>query len=457
MSMKRNFVIAGTFGSLCALSSCSSVDRCGPMGVPGASDCPPDMGVTPPIGDFQISPLRVSLSAATTTLALSKLPKNANLSFSLRKDNGPSIPLTTTPVKTVDGNYQLNISAQMTKVLTPGKAQIEVSTGGGTPKVSPVWLFRDANLLYKGSLSVATDTPRWVGIGNQTVYAINEYKPAVTTYRKLDAYTYSVTTPFLTSTTQFVTQTALRSDASAGITDDAIILVWGDAVAPGTYIVACPLKNSTCNQSTTGVNNAYGRVQSVAADRSSSLYAVAPETPTDKLDIYTIASSLPTGTSVLLDQPLTAGLAIKAVGFGKFNISDTLADLLVWQYNGPGQNAATVYLQQASGGLKRDQTASTNVQTLLGTTDVDALAIADLDMDGFDDIIIARGNSITAFANQADGSWKMSASIAAPFDISSTDKVTGIAVGQLDGNTFPDLVVSSAAGKRIGIYINTNQ
>ncbi len=104
-----------------------------------------------------------------------------------------------------------------------------------------------------------------------------------------------------------------------------------------------------------------------------------------------------------------------------------------------------------------DQDFNFDVQTLLGATDVDALTVADLDMDGLDDIMIARGNTITAFSNQADSSWKMSATIPLPFDISPTDKVTGIAVGQLDADSFPDLVVSSAIGKRIGVYINNNQ
>lgn len=454
MSMKRNFVIAGTLGTIWALSSCSSVDRCGPMGVPGASDCSADMRVTPQTGDFLVSPLRIPLSAAKTTLSLSKLPKNVSLSFFLKKDGSSSVPLTTTPVTTPNGDFQLDISSQMTKGLTSGKAQIEFTISGGSPKTSPVWLFRDANLMYKGSFSTMTDMPRWVGIGNQVVYVINEYKPIMTIYRKLEAYTYSATAPYLRSKPQFANQNALRSDMSAGITDKTIILAYGDAAFTSTYIIACMLDMPNCNDGATSVSNTYGRVQAVSADRSSSLYAVSTEAFTDKLDIYAIASNLPTGKSVSLDQPPASGVAIKAVGFGQFNITDALSDLLVWQFNGQGQNAATVYLQQTAGGLKRDQAASTNVQTLLGTTDVDALTVADLDMDGLDDIIIARGNTIAAFANQADGSWKMSATIPLPFDISATDKVTGIAVGQLDADSFPDLVVSSATGKKIGVYIN---
>lgn len=458
MSMNRKLVIAGAFGTLSAMSSCSSVDRCGPMGVSGATDCPPDLGVTPPTGDFLVSPLRVSVLAAKTSMTLSGLPKNVSLSVALKKSGNTSLVLGTSVKTLPDGTLKLDIPSPMMAGLTPGKAQIEVTIGGGSaPKISSVWLYKDANLIYKGSFSVATDTPRWVGIGNQAVYAINENKPVSTIFRKLEAYTYSTSAPFLKTKAQFTNQTSLRSDMSAGITDKTIILAYGDAALTSTYIIACMLDMNDCNDSATSVANAYGRVQAVAADRSNSLYAVSPETPTDKLDIYAIASNLPTGKSISLAEPLASGIAIKAVGFGHFNISDTLSDLLVWQFNGQGQNAATVYLQQAAGGLKRDPAASMNVQTLLGATDVDALTVADLDMDGLDDIMIARGNTITAFSNQADSSWKMSATIPLPFDISPTDKVTGIAVGQLDADSFPDLVVSSAIGKRIGVYINNNQ
>jgi hypothetical protein len=390
-------------------------------------------------------------------MTLSGLPKNVSLSVALKKSGNTSLVLGTSVKTLPDGTLKLDIPSPMMAGLTPGKAQIEVTIGGGSaPKISSVWLYKDANLIYKGYFSTGADTPRWVGIGNQVTYAINEYTPVSTAYRKLEAYTYITTTPFLKSKPQFTNQTSMRNDAAAAITDSTIVLAFSDPVVPKTNIIACPLNANDCNNVATGVANTYDRIRAVAADRGSSLYAVAPETPTDKLDIYAIASNLPTSKSVSPDQPPVSGVAIKTIGVGQFNGSDTLSDLLIWQFSGQSQTA-TVYLQQASGGLKRDQGASMSLQALLGTADVDALTVADLDMDGLDDIIVARGNAITTYINQADSSWKISGSIPVPTDISSSDKVTGIAVGQLDADSFPDLVVSSAIGKRIGVYINNNQ
>lgn len=97
----------------------------------------------------------------------------------------------------------------------------------------------------------------------------------------------------------------------------------------------------------------------------------------------------------------------------------------------------------------------------LGTVTTDALAVGDVDGNGFNDIVVARGGKVKFFLQLAGRFVPASTEVTLPADVS----IGALAVGQLDGQGKLDLAVADAKPRKcavsdcnqVFVYLNQTQ
>jgi hypothetical protein len=130
-----------------------------------------------------------------------------------------------------------------------------------------------------------------------------------------------------------------------------------------------------------------------------------------------------------------------AVGVGDFN-HDGLNDVAVANYPATPDSELRVFFQNGSGGLDDAVTYTA------GTRRVEALAVGDLNNDGWDDVVVANfdSNTIGVFLQQADGILGASTMYATG---TSPD---AIAIGDVNGDGLDDVAVAHWSSAFISIF-----
>ncbi|MFY8004907.1 MAG: FG-GAP-like repeat-containing protein, partial [Chitinophagaceae bacterium] len=136
---------------------------------------------------------------------------------------------------------------------------------------------------------------------------------------------------------------------------------------------------------------------------------------------------------------------------------DGKLDLAVANQN---SNNVSVFRNTSTSGSIDVSSFAAGVDFATGTNPV-AVAIGDLDGDGKPDLAVANfslnlsSNSVSVYRNTATSGSISSGSFAAKVDFATGDGPRSVAIGDLDGDGKPDLVVANAFSNTVSVYRNT--
>ncbi len=172
-----------------------------------------------------------------------------------------------------------------------------------------------------------------------------------------------------------------------------------------------------------------GTMLAVQSDQEVYVYQSSDQSPIDRRQQLQGGSSARTGQKVAL---------------GDLN-GDGRVDLVTISDTG-----ANVFLGQQSGTFTLDATLSTKLTGALAGSVPTAITMADMDVDGIDDVIVASGTSLQVVYPLANGTFTVSSAIGG---LDSTDTIM---VGAVDGktNSGPDIAISSQKAQRIAVIVN---
>jgi hypothetical protein len=131
---------------------------------------------------------------------------------------------------------------------------------------------------------------------------------------------------------------------------------------------------------------------------------------------------------------------------------DGKPDLLTVNYNGTG--ALSVLRNLCAPG----SFAFAPVVTFTGLAESEAIAVGDLDGDGKPDVVIGGANSegLTVFRNTSTPGSITTGSFAAPVEFSAGGWAGWVGIGDLDGDGKPDVVVTSQSTYKMEVFRNTS-
>lgn len=148
------------------------------------------------------------------------------------------------------------------------------------------------------------------------------------------------------------------------------------------------------------------------------------------------------------ERSTTAGVRLAVTDLN----GDKLADLIaVWLSS--GQQQVRAFLATTDGFAKNDA-LSMQLSAAIGQTSITALAAADVDNDGFGDVVIAQDQKLTVLQSQFDGFVPAWSAMVAPAGTTTT--INAIALGRLDATSTPDKPLDIVTASNSG-YNNDNK
>lgn len=199
----------------------------------------------------------------------------------------------------------------------------------------------------------------------------------------------------------------------------------------------CALNPDLC--SPLSVTPDFSKVLGLTSDLKGTMLAVQSDQ-----DVYVYQSSDQSPIDRRQNIQGSSARAGQKVALGDIN-GDGRIDLITVSDQG-----GSVFLGQAGGGLSYDSTISTKLTGALAGSVPTAIAAADMDADGNDDLIVASGTSLQVVYPLPGGTFTVSAALP------GLDGTDTIAVGPVDGktNSGPDIAISSEKAQRIAVIIN---
>jgi hypothetical protein len=149
----------------------------------------------------------------------------------------------------------------------------------------------------------------------------------------------------------------------------------------------------------------------------------------------------------------TAGSNPQSVAIGDLD-GDGKPDLVVANF---GSSTVSVFHNTSSSGSISSSSFATKVDFTTGTSPV-SVAIGDVDVDGKPDLVVANYNSATVsvYRNTSSSGSISSSSFAAKVDFTTGSNPISVAIGDLDGDGMPDLAVANSSPNTVSIYRNTS-
>lgn len=419
----------------------------------------PRCAVSPPSGPptLTVTPPRLSLSAGgPLTIEVTPEPVDGSL-LVLRRPGAKDLILgsaaggrLTTNLKTADlGSHSF----------TPGQAEVALVQPAQAERTAALRLFVAPQFTQPAKVydsSANSDFPIWVGISKtNTVYALNQFPPfSGSSDRQLRLGEYRLVNSALSPTAPqtfgayraypFATPPA----GLAALTGTTVLVLSKNPVSMTSPILAdlCLFATGQC-QSLNPMALDFKVAAGFAADRQGGLFAVQTEAGTLA---YRGSDMNPFAEKLAVDSAnRPAPGTVVAQGAGDLD-GDGQSDLLVFQ---SAPTAASVFLRQPGGKqLRYNDALSGRLQALLGSGAPVAVAMADLDADGLDDLLLLRDGAISLLVNQGSGTLTAGAQIPAPPGADS------LAVGVIDPAAPSwgrlDLAVASSTGQRIAVFMN---
>jgi hypothetical protein len=199
----------------------------------------------------------------------------------------------------------------------------------------------------------------------------------------------------------------------------------------------CGLNPELC--SPLSVTPDFGKVLGLATDSKGTMLAVQSDQ-----DVYVYQSSDPSPIDRRQQIQGVSAVSGQMVALGELN-GDGRIDLVTVAGSG-----SSVFLGQQGGTLALDATWSTKLSGVLSGSIPTAVTMADIDLDGLDDVIVASGTSLQIVYPLPNGSFTVST------PLSGLDSVDSISVGPVDGqpSSGPDIAISSKTAQRIAVIVN---
>ncbi len=414
--------------------------------------------VSPPGGlpMLTVTPTRLSLSAGgQVVVEVKPAPADGSL-LVLRRPSAKDLVLGTATGGTLA--TALKPTDLSSHSFTPGEAQIALVQPGQPDRTAGLRLFVEPQFSQPPRAydsSVSSDYPIWVGISRaNTVYTLNQFPPfAGSSERQLRIGAYRLTSNLLTPT---VPQTfgayraypfASAPSSLAALSGTTVLVLSKNPVNMNNPILAdlCLFSTGMC-QSLNPMALEFKAAAGLAADQKGSLLAVQTEVGTLA---YRSSELSPFAEKLTVDsanRPTPGAVVAQAAGDLD---GDGQSDVLAFQSAPTG---VSVFLRLPGGKqLRYNDALSGRLQVLLGSKAPTAAAVADLDADGLDDLLVVRDGTLSLFFNQGAGSLTAGAQVPVP---PGTDSV---AVGVIDPAAPSwrlDIAVSSSTGQRIAVFMN---
>jgi len=134
---------------------------------------------------------------------------------------------------------------------------------------------------------------------------------------------------------------------------------------------------------------------------------------------------------------------------------DGKPDLVALTTNSSKVNTLTVFKNTSAAGVINSSSFATSIDIIANTT-ATALTVGDMDSDGKPDIILlsATGNNISLLRNiSSAGNIAFGANV----DFATGTSPSQLAIGDLDGDGKPDVVVTNVTDGTISVYLNKSQ
>jgi len=170
--------------------------------------------------------------------------------------------------------------------------------------------------------------------------------------------------------------------------------------------------------------------------------------------VVTFASVATTTSGSLAPKvDFVTGLSPVGVAIGDID-GDGKPDLVV---SNPGDNTVSVFRNTSSSGSISSSSFAAHVVFATGTNPY-GVAIGDIDGDGKLDFAVANYNSntVSVFRNTSSSGSISSGSFAAKVDFVTGSHPYGVAIGDVDGDGKPDLVVTNPNDNTVSVFRNTS-
>ena len=404
-----------------------------------------------------VSPARLSLtSGGTLAIAVNPLPPEGS-SLVLRRQGAMDLKLGSM----TDGKLTATVKpAELTgRGFTPGAAQIALIQPDEPDRTAALRLFVDPKFDKAAKLydtSTSSDFPLWLTINKtSTIYTLNQFPPfAGSMERQLRIGEYQLANgaiaPRVPQTFGAYRAYPFASGAPglAALARMGVVLLSRNPVSQLNPVLAdyCLFSTAQCqsiNPTTLGFKSA----SAFAADRQGSLFTVQTELGTLA---YRASEMNPFAEKLAIDngnRPTPGTVAAQACGDLD---GDGQSDLIVFQAAPAG---VSVFLGQPDGlKLRYNDAVSERLQTVLGTKTVAAAAVADIDADGLDDLLVVRDGVISLLLNQGNGT------LAAGPQWNALAAADSLAVGVMDAvpSTWGklDIAVSTSTGQQVAVFVN---
>jgi hypothetical protein len=299
--------------------------------------------------------------------------------------------------------------------------------------------------------------PSWVGISadaNKKILTLNEYAIATIAKQAVGEYSFDANNQTLGKSTPLLfsayNSTPYADMATRGIAlsmTDFVIPEYGNATT--SLLTKCSLAG-TCSGSTAVK---YGTIASLSAAASGQLYAGL-----FNMKVLAFADSdLTTGISIGGTSSSTTSPVLVAV----YNANDDgHPDVSIWHGDG---NVSVALSDSAGKSLTYTADDSAALKRAAGLTNAapDAVAAGDIDQDGLDDFVIAKGHALYILTNLGGGQFAASDAVAipgqGPMGNIVLTPVSAIAIGDLSADSvgLKDLVLSSKANRAIAVMENS--
>ena len=166
---------------------------------------------------------------------------------------------------------------------------------------------------------------------------------------------------------------------------------------------------------------------------------------------YSPAKTAITATDFQAKQDFSTGSTPRSVALGDLD-GDGKPDLVVANY---GSFTVSVYRNTSMSGSIGSGSFATKVDFTTGTQPI-SVALGDLDGDGKPELVVANysSNSVSVFRNMATSGSIVAGSFAAKVDFTTGVTPYSVALGDLDGDGKPDLAVANSGSGSVSVIRN---